>query len=580
MVWLLRICVLHSACFGGLLNAQILLKAYDLEGHELKQAGAGQPFAIEVDVRGLGNVMQKPAIELPDDVTMRSVGYHMSSINGDVTIKHKYNIVAQKAGSYSIGPASIEKDGKKYTSNVITVQVGAQAVAVAPPHASKSAQVAFLELTVDKDRVVVGEKIQCTLRFYYTDQVLQMAPINKPDYNGFSNDAQQGPTKGTKEIKNKKYAYLEWRWVTRALRPGVQTIGSHSADFTVQASDDLMRHFGFFVHNSGEQKRVYSNAVNISVDPLPTHEEPVHGIGSFSHMSVRIQPTTAKVGEGMVLTVAVDGDGTLDSKNCAQLLQGLPTEFKYYDSKQYVAEKKHADSVTQHCFEFIVQGIKAGSYQIPSFQFTFFDINTRRYKTLESKPIDVEIVQLAAHGTSKAHEPSNQNHAQIIPEDIRSVHAYVPSFSLFSYAIPWWLFFILILIPLAIFYSMVGRTVVVWLMQRIAPYRKKRQTFAHVRAQIAQAEKSRNYSTVYSAFKAFFAAQHGLEPQLITHEMIEQELKQHGFSDAELVQWNDFFNALAEQVFFGNQKTLRVDLISQARAWIQKFEACGSFKSK
>lgn len=571
------VCIFFAS-FSSALHAQVTLKAFDMEGHELRQAGAGQPFTLEVDVQGLGNVMQKPTIDAPDSITMRSVGYHMASVNSDVTIKHKYRVVAQTPGAYWVGPAKIEKDGREYVSNKIKIEVGQQAVAATPVNEAKNAPVALLELTVDKDRVVVGEPIQCVLRFYYTDQVLQMAPINKPDLKGFANDVQQGPFKGTKDIKNKKYAYLEWRWSTRAERPGTQTIGSHSADFTVQSGDDLMKRFGFFVNNVGEQKRVYSNAVKIVVEPLPEYDGPIHAIGSFSNMSARLHPAVAKVGEGMVLTISIDGDGSFDSKNCAQLLQGLPDEFKHYDSKQYVAEKKHADSKPQHCFEFIVQGIKAGTYQIQALKFTFFDVTTRRYKTLESMPIDVVISPTGARNApvSQSLDQFDQQHE--ITDDIRSVRAYVPAFSIFSYAIPWWLFFVLVFVPLVIFYVLVGRAMVVWLIQRVLPYRRKRKIFAHVRALLVQAEKTQKMAIAYNAFKDFFAEQIGCEPLQLTHDMIEQELKNNGFSQAELFEWNDFYNVLAEQVFFGKQKTIRVDLIARSRAWVAKFELCDGFK--
>lgn len=576
--WLVVFFALFVATVG---HANLRMSAFDPEGNPLRQAGAGQPFTVEIEITGLGNVMQKPAVQTPSAVTMRSIGYHMASINGDTTIKHKYKVVVQTPGTYTIGPAVVEKDGTEYRSEPLTFTVGEQHVAVTPVDLGKKSPAAFLELKVEKDRVVVGEDINCAIRFYFGDEVLQVAPINKPDFSGIETDPEQGPTKGTKEIKNKKYSYLEWRWKARATRAGTVTIPAYSADFTVQSEDEMLKRFGMFVGNVGDQKRVYSNAVSIVVDELPAHDGLVHGIGSFSRMNAQIKPAHAKEGEGMVMTIEVEGQGSINAKNCAQLLQELPAEFKYYESKQYT-NKKNDENQTRYIFEFIVQGLKAGSYEIPRQQFTFFDSNVRRYKTLESIPMQVTITPSATLKHQKHYEqPQEQTPTIDGADELQPVHpCSAGQAPWYTYVMPWWLFVMFTFLP--VLYVLVYRKKNMGCLWRINNLFERKKTAAQrVYTALAQARRTHNFEQVYHAFQNYFAQKLGITVEEITDTKIIDYCTARGFSVAEITEWQNFYTAMTEQLFFAKQSMRSRDqeqLLNQADRWLTIFEKMGGGK--
>src|SRR5688572_19538771 len=47
---------------------------------------------------------------------------------------------------------------------------------------------------------------------------------------------------------------------------------------------------------------------------------------------------------------------------------------------------------TKYNFEFIIQGLLNGEWQIPSQDFTFFDVGSRTYKTLQTMPLSLMIM--------------------------------------------------------------------------------------------------------------------------------------------------------------------------------------------
>src|SRR4029078_4128178 len=127
---------------------------------------------------------------------------------------------------------------------------------------------AFLRLTVSKDHVVVGEKFSCFVRFYYTDEVTNLVPIHPQQIPGFSILDQIKTNRGTQNINGKDYNYIEMSWDMMATQPGKHVIPAHYADYVVQSNQhDFMGHLSLFLNHLGEQKRIYSNAVTVGVDP-------------------------------------------------------------------------------------------------------------------------------------------------------------------------------------------------------------------------------------------------------------------------------------------------------------------------
>jgi hypothetical protein len=551
----------------------IHLAVYDTEGNKCKSIGTGQPFMLEVTLEGVDSGQQRPEIKGIEHFYVRNGGLFMSSINGHATVKHKYKVRIDNPGNYKLGPALFNKNGTQLVSNTADIRVTDQPM---PAHITKEKtktnNAAFLRLTAHKDHAVMGENIHCALRFYYTDDVLNVAPISHPEIPGFTLSKDMEPTKGTDTINGKSYKYLELTWQLTPTEPGKKVVPAYCADFTVKPKDrGYMSHFAFLLGSVGDAKRVYSNALTIHVDPLPAHNGPVHAIGSFTHFNARIEPSVAKEGEGIVCTLELEGQGMFEAKDKGLTLQGLPDSFKYYDSKQY-SDDKGKNGETKQYFEFIVQGLHQGDWEIPAQSFTFFDVKSRKYKTLQTLPLTVTILPQTMQqkvGTSTDHSSHNSSLAET--DEIRPLHRHGSISVDDQKSMPLWLFLILSCLPMIVFGFQLGKDRI---KKSGGSATGKKSAFKHARKTILASVNTHNAAQLYPAFIKLFADYYGMMPQQISNDFINQKLIETGLPSTEVSQWHQFFNQSAEYVFASRAiKENEYAAIGQyACHWLDRFE--------
>ena len=151
----------------------------------------------------------------------------------------------------------------------------------------------------------------------------------------------------------------------------------------------MLGSFFMFMNVRADRKRVYSNAVKITVDPLPHHHRPVQAVGTFESLYAHITPPVAKEGEGMVFTLELTGNGNMHAIEIPTL--ELPTALKYYDSNTTIINGQNNDECAKKRFEFIVQGMECGDWQIPEQLFVYYDIERQDFVTLRTSSLSVSI---------------------------------------------------------------------------------------------------------------------------------------------------------------------------------------------
>ena len=249
--------------------------------------------------------------------------------------------------------------------------------------------------------MVVGEKIHCSLRFYYQNPSLSLENVGEPASTGITVCERKGPTAGTEFINKIPYTFIEWEWDAYPDQTGKILMPAYSLDFNMpSAQENRADLFSMFFGQRLVRKRIYSNAVELNVDSLPPHPHQPNAIGSFKSIHAKAQPATARQGEGIILTLEFEGDGNFERLETFAL-EGMPDALKWYDSKSYSEpiQKGHKKS-----FEYIIQGLQPGEWEIPSQKFTYFDVKNRTYKTLKSSPLLLTIVSLPTQAAANSQE--------------------------------------------------------------------------------------------------------------------------------------------------------------------------------
>ncbi len=568
--------VVYSLLFFAIGHAGINMRVMSMDGMPIKQAGVGEPFLLEVYVDNVGRSSQQPNIQGLDSFIVHNNGIYMSTVNSRSTIRYKYKVRSDKQGLYTLGPASIDVNGNTITSNRITLSIGDQQVVDAKRAQKKNPlNKALLRLVADKNHVVVGEKITCALRFYYCDDTVSLGAIREADNAGFSAGQKIGPLSGTQEIDGINYNYAEWRWELYPAELGDKVIPAYSADFVLRSDkDDFFGGFSLFFKTRSEHKRIYSNALTVQVDPLPNYQGTVHAIGDFKQFTATVKPAVAKEGEGMVLTLELEGNGNLHTMQSPKL-QDIPQSFQVYDSKSYITQADNNTAMPKKSFEFIIQGMKQGVWEIPKQSFTYFDVSRRRYKTLETSPVMVTIMPRpdnntyasAEHQSADAAEKYDDNDDVLLP--INTHGAWV---AVSHREIPWLWFWALCLIPFGIW--LVSCIKDIWHRNNNRLSVKKKRAFRVARKKIKEAERTKRYDLLYAIFIELFAARTLTAVGQVSQSFIEDILYSANVSSDVIDTWNGFFTAITEVSFFNKKYNIvsYQDLVQQAQQWIDLLE--------
>ena len=495
---------IHLLLFWSTCWADVTMRVLDTQGAPLVQAGTGHPFIVEVSVTDAAlNMSQQPVVQGIEQFAVKNTGINIITVNGKTSAKYRYEVRIDVPGSYAIGPAKFVHKKQQLTSNTIRVLVGDEQVEQKNVTRKKRDAPVLLRLVADKERAVVGERVGCCLRFYYTDPSISLQKFIEQPSDDIRRKQSRGPLEGNEQINGITYQYAQWEWEVYPQKPGRCVIPAYGADYDREVErDDFWGGLGKFFGNHVETKRVYSNALSLQVDTIPKSEKELQGVGSFTAMRMSAKPSVAKQGEGVVVAVEVEGDGDPDAILFSGL-QGVPASLKYYESNQSVigSEEPGKDQIKR--FEFIVQGLKTGSWDIPAQSFYYYDVDKRSFQTLYTAPLSITIMP-GTNKTTLVNEVDQNNERNTLHE-ITNIHdgPWYPTRSIT--ALPLWLFLVLVLLPGGI---ILYRVVVLSTQKRMK--RRYRANLAYyafrtARKRLFQLKKTKDVQQLYKLFAELFA---------------------------------------------------------------------------
>jgi hypothetical protein len=220
----------------------------------------------------------------------------------------------------------------------------------------------------------------------------------------------------------------------------------------------------------------------------------------------------------------------------------MPDALKYYFSKSNLVQGSLG---LQKSFEYIVQGMQEGEWEVPAQQFIFFDVENRSYKMLETAPLLVTVLQGQAAvpvpaSSSAQTQPSDNRVAQ--PELVYDkVDGVLPMNGALSLAR---LLFLLFLPPALFGLYELGRSD--RCMAFIAPRYSKRRAVKRAHADLARAYRHHNVRAI-----------HGIFVQLCAQSP-EQIVAAAPWSDAEKAAWLQFYEKITLAAYAEGSQTKEV----------------------
>jgi len=567
-----KIFIMIFLFFTIILDARVVMEVRAENGMR-DQVVIGQPFIIDVNIDDLGGSVQQPVIKGLERFNARRTGIATTIINGKSNVRYSYQVRIDALGSYTIGPAVVYHQQQEFISNTVNITVVKDIAAIQQnKNNTQQEPKAFVRLMVDAESVVVGQKIECILRFYYQDRSLTLSKVGIPDLPGFDVKGASNLESGIADNNGAQYYYAQWRWDMYPTKPGEFIIPAYNVDYDIPMHDNnrLLGGFFMFMNTLVDHKRVYSNAITIKVAPLPHYNGRVDGIGVFERMTAEIKPGMAKEGEGMVLALEIEGIGNLESIAVPTIT--MPEALKYYDSNSVVILPKNSDDLPKKRFEFIVQGMQYGDWEIPEQSFTYFDIEKNKYATLRTSPLVVSIMPgVTSNKKINTHNMTDNINkitaAAVIDSvgDINSVGHWYPIEE--RQPLPWWVFHILFLIPcLYALYPIAAQNYGV--LSNKFVWARKRRAFKEARKKIALALTLGNDTNLYAIFVELFS----VCGQLYSLKDAAVILHTHKLFSVNIDEWNTFIDSITHAAYAQRSNNNADELCKVAQQWLDRLE--------
>ena len=536
-------------CSVSLYAHQIHLEVHTTEGAPLTHAQVGHPFIATVTVAQSGSLSNKPQLEGDKQFSIKHAGFALRPTHTSTFTKHTFTVYPRSSGTFTLGPAYSATDKGIQSSNTLSITVRD-----APPPTTVTKRDAriFMRLHVEKEQAVVNEIITATLRFYTADASINVQQLIEPPVDamaGYRIKQKDEPKTGTETINGNNYEYVEWKIHLIPTKPGTLILPAYGIDYAQQVQTG----FAFFTFTSQSQtKRIYSNALSIAVDPLP---DPTLVVGHFPSFAAQLNPTVAKLSEGITLTLTLTGSGDWSQIPLDQLIDIDPS-LKWYFSKSYVS-----DNGTSKIAEFIIQPLAAGSYTIPAQRFTYYDTHTRKIITQSCQAQALTVISLAHVQTAGPALPTATAKSSLTNERVLNpiYHALYPR----SHAtmLRWPLFFVLVALLGASTLCAAARLHLVKYYHILGAWLRYRTAYKRARAAVMTARAQENYGQLYPIFKDMLRLR-GLQAHEHNVSALTQIMAQ---PDQEA--WHEFIERLYECHFY-TQMPSDPQLFDQALDWL------------
>ena len=345
-------------------------------------------------------------------------GPHMYSGDGPVAQKNLViTLAAIREGNFKIPGASCLADGKLAKSNEVVIRVisakemdeTSYFLKQGEDPFQKIRQNLFLKLSIDKSTCFVGEPLVATFKLYSRLQSKSNI-IKNPGFYGFSvydmvnvNDHAQAEEKLN---GNWFDVHTVLKVQLYPLQSGIFTIDPMELANEIEFSRSIVNKkteqevtenmYGIKADNDkNKNAEVYkvnikTNPVTVKVRPLPfknVADTFAGAVGNFS-ITASLEKDSISRNEEDSLIITIRGAGNFQRVGSPIIAWPKDLEF-FQPSITDTLNKQQVPLTGERRFRYIFLGNRAGRYTIPPVSFSFFNLNTKSYKTVLSKPLTV-----------------------------------------------------------------------------------------------------------------------------------------------------------------------------------------------
>ena len=498
------------------------------------------------------------------------------SVSSTSSITFTYILMANTAGEFTVPGASIVADGNQMISNSVKIKVLPQdqnhnssrrnndnSSSIQPSsNASVSNQDLFITATASKTNVYEQEAFVLTYKIYTRESNLQLNNAKLPDFKGFHSQEIEMTTNARwtpEHYKGRNYYTTVYRqFVLFPQQSGKLFIEPAQFQMTVNKPVQSADPFDAFFNGGNNvieiKKPITTPKIAINVNPLPAGKPTnfLGGVGEFN-ISSSINSKELKTNDAITIKLVISGTGNLKLISNPEIK--FPDDFEVYDPKVDNQVRLTKEGLTGNkVIEYLAIPRHAGTYKIPGVSFSYFDIRSKSYKTLNTEDYVINVEKGAGNADQVIANFTNKEDLKVLGEDIRYIKqnevTFQPKGSFFYGSMSYWLFYIIPALAFILFFIIYRKQAAE--NANVAKMRTKKANKVAIKRMklagklLSENKKDAFYDEVLKALWGYISDKLNMPVSRLSKDNIEEKLRNHGVSE-ELIK--EFLNALNDCEF-------------------------------
>ena len=498
------------------------------------------------------------------------------SVSSTSSITFTYILMANTAGEFTVPGASIVADGNQMISNSVKIKVLPQdqnhnssrrnndnSSSIQPSsNASVSNQDLFITATASKTNVYEQEAFVLTYKIYTRESNLQLNNAKLPDFKGFHSQEIEMTTNARwtpEHYKGRNYYTTVYRqFVLFPQQSGKLFIEPAQFQMTVNKPVQSADPFDAFFNGGNNvieiKKPITTPKIAINVNPLPAGKPTnfLGGVGEFN-ISSSINSKELKTNDAITIKLVISGTGNLKLISNPEIK--FPDDFEVYDPKVDNQVRLTKEGLTGNkVIEYLAIPRHAGTYKIPGVSFSYFDIRSKSYKTLNTEDYVINVEKGAGNADQVIANFTNKEDLKVLGEDIRYIKqnevTFQPKGSFFYGSMSYWLFYIIPALAFILFFIIYRKQAAE--NANVAKMRTKNANKVAIKRMklagklLSENKKDAFYDEVLKALWGYISDKLNIPVSRLSKDNIEEKLRNHGVSE-ELIK--EFLNALNDCEF-------------------------------
>ena len=498
------------------------------------------------------------------------------SVSSTSSITFTYILMANTAGEFTVPGASIVADGNQMISNSVKIKVLPQdqnhnssrrnndnSSSIQPSsNASVSNQDLFITATASKTNVYEQEAFVLTYKIYTRESNLQLNNAKLPDFKGFHSQEIEMTTNARwtpEHYKGRNYYTTVYRqFVLFPQQSGKLFIEPAQFQMTVNKPVQSADPFDAFFNGGNNvieiKKPITTPKIAINVNPLPAGNPTnfLGGVGEFN-ISSSINSKELKTNDAITIKLVISGTGNLKLISNPEIK--FPDDFEVYDPKVDNQVRLTKEGLTGNkVIEYLAIPRHAGTYKIPGVSFSYFDIRSKSYKTLNTEDYVINVEKGAGNADQVIANFTNKEDLKVLGEDIRYIKqnevTFQPKGSFFYGSMSYWLFYIIPALAFILFFIIYRKQAAE--NANVAKMRTKKANKVAIKRMklagklLSENKKDAFYDEVLKALWGYISDKLNIPVSRLSKDNIEEKLRNHGVSE-ELIK--EFLNALNDCEF-------------------------------